>query len=592
MTTRPRQLVVCCDGTNNTLTAGQNDTNVLKLYAHLNAQQVPADVDRVLYYDPGVGSPDSVPPTDLFDWGKRTWERLSGLASGRGIYDNIEQAYLFLMRHWQGPQDQIYLFGFSRGAFTVRCLAGMVNLFGIIRPEHEPLVPTLIRIYFSQSRESKNAAQRMARRLHASGHKKVFGREDLAEQVKAQFASVEGREAWVHWVGVWDTVDSVGLPGPLSRSNPGTATLRNKRIHHVRHALSLDEHRWTFAPRLYEEPGNLDQTEPGQSVRTLRQVWYPGVHCDAGGSYDTATTGVSDMALKWMIDELRTEMAISEWVPPLQNEYGQTVRFVVHDPLWETPWWALLGMMARDMRPQVVDPWKPGARTTMTVIPAPMPKVALESVWQNRRSWRPLLTALVLGLLAMLMSGLCLLPPAERHANWSGLMAAATQTSVFAARQFGAWLPGNGGAADVSPWEMAGQPAWAMVWDLAFIACWGYIVARLSSRAFTRLVRPRQPGAAMPSMSWLGMAPLAAVGGDVCENVLTLLALGMHGLGSDSLAWLMWVLVPFASAAKFLGLLGSLALVMGSLAEPSLATGKPWHGIGVIEDDEAHHPHH
>ncbi|TAK93870.1 MAG: DUF2235 domain-containing protein [Aquabacterium sp.] len=593
MTTRPRQLVVCCDGTNNTLTAGQNDTNVLKLYAHLNAQEPAQDVDRVLYYDPGVGSPDSVPPTDLFDWGKRTWERLSGLASGRGIYDNIEQAYLFLMRHWRGPQDQIYLFGFSRGAFTVRCLAGMVNLFGIIRPEHEPLVPTLIRIYFSQPRASKNAVQTMTRRLHAAGHKKVFGREDLAEQVKAQFATAQGREAWVHWVGVWDTVESVGLPGPLSRSNPGTATLRNKRIHHVRHALSLDEHRWTFAPRLYEEPGNLDQLdEQGLPMRTLRQVWYPGVHCDAGGSYDTATTGVSDMALKWMVDELRVEMDITEWSPPVLNESRDPVRFVKHDPLWDTPWWALLGMMSRDMQPQVVDPWNTDARTKMTVIPAPMPMVALESVWQHSRPWRHLALAFALGLVAMLISGMCLLPSQARELSWHGLMAAASQAGGLAAQQIGVWLPTEIVGIHTLPWNMVGQPAWAMVWDLAFIACWGYIVARFSSRAFARLVGPREPNTPMPALSWLGMAPLAAVGGDVCEDLLTLMSLGAHGLGSDALATFVWWFVPLASVIKVAGLLCVVALVVGFYRPVGGASRRSWHGIEAIEDDETHSHRH
>jgi uncharacterized protein (DUF2235 family) len=111
----PRQLVVCCDGTNNTLTGGQEDTNVLKLHYHLKANPPEDGIERVLYYDPGVGSPDMVPPTDPLDWARRNWERIRGLASGRGIYDNIAQAYLFLMRHWESDEDRIYLFGFSRG---------------------------------------------------------------------------------------------------------------------------------------------------------------------------------------------------------------------------------------------------------------------------------------------------------------------------------------------------------------------------------------------------------------------------------------------------------------------------------------------
>ena len=92
----PRNLVVCCDGTNNTLTGGREDTNVLLLYGYLN-KHLGRRPDTLLYYDPGVGSPDGAPPTDLGDLIERHVERIEGLASGRGVYDNIEQGYRFLM---------------------------------------------------------------------------------------------------------------------------------------------------------------------------------------------------------------------------------------------------------------------------------------------------------------------------------------------------------------------------------------------------------------------------------------------------------------------------------------------------------------
>ena len=97
-----------------------------------------------------------MPPTDPIDWASRTWERVAGLASGRGVYDNIAEAYLFLMRHWRDGFDRVYLFGFSRGAFTARSVAGMVNLFGILEPQHEEMLPTLIRIYFSRDEAGSN----------------------------------------------------------------------------------------------------------------------------------------------------------------------------------------------------------------------------------------------------------------------------------------------------------------------------------------------------------------------------------------------------------------------------------------------------
>jgi uncharacterized protein (DUF2235 family) len=141
---RPRQIILGCDGTNNTLTGGVYDTNVLKMISQL----APADANRILYYDPGVGSPDQLPPLGVWNDVRRKLERLAGLANGRGIYENIAEAYLFLVDNYR-KGDEIYIFGFSRGAFTARSVSGMVKLFGIIRPDSKSLILTLIRVYFS-----------------------------------------------------------------------------------------------------------------------------------------------------------------------------------------------------------------------------------------------------------------------------------------------------------------------------------------------------------------------------------------------------------------------------------------------------------
>ena len=266
---RQRNLVLFCDGTNNTLTGGIEDTNVLKLFGYLRSQQ--PTIESLLYYDPGVGSPDAAPPTGLIDLIKRRWARIAGLASGQGVYDNIGEGYRFLMRHVdERIDDRIFCFGFSRGAFTARAIVGMVNLFGILRPEHEELIPTLVRIYFSQPPIEEQAEGRkhwrrwLARFVHRGfarpgqeGARGAQGGEEataasrnrLAEQVRRNFA----RPADVFWVGVWDTVESVGLPPFGSRDNPATATFADKKhMLHVRHALAFDEHRLTFLPRVYD----------------------------------------------------------------------------------------------------------------------------------------------------------------------------------------------------------------------------------------------------------------------------------------------------------------------------------------------------
>jgi uncharacterized protein (DUF2235 family) len=554
----PRQLVICCDGTNNTLTAGTEDTNVLRLHTHLVRHP---SARRVLYYDPGVGTPDALPPTDPVDWVQRTWERLSGLASGRGVYDNIEQAYLFLMRNWRDERDQIYAFGFSRGAFTARCVVGMVNLFGILAPEHEALLPTLIRVYFSVPSGKGTALQRATRAVHralarrskaaaeVAGHNLMgtrVTREELAAQIRELFTSPAGREAWVHWVGVWDTVESVGLPGPLSRSNPSTATLRGKRVRNVRHALAFDEHRWTFVPRLYEEPG--DVADGGQ---TLKQRWFPGVHCDVGGSYPMQQAGLSDEALDWMVSEAAADLDVPALAP-------STAARVRHDALWDTPWWALAGMCLRDMHPRTSGDHQQQI-AVMAGSAAPTPEL---SVWIKRRPLWPVWTALIAGFACLVLSGANLLVGGWRRlADADSIVAAVRAARHFATEQLTA-LWGSGVLADGgAPWLRGVQPGWAMFWDLAFVACWGYLLARIASRAFTWLAGMRSPASTLPAWRLLGMAPLAAVGGDIAEDVLTLAALAAHGAGTDLAAALLMWCAALGSIAKIAGLSASVVLL-------------------------------
>ena len=538
-----RQLIVGCDGTNNTLTAGTRDTNVLRLYEHLRQHPAP---QRVLYYDPGVGTPDSAPPTDPVDWLERTSERVAGLASGRGVYDNVSEAYRFLMQRYGAASDEIFLFGFSRGAFTVRCVAGMVSLFGILAPEHEALLPTLIRIYFSLPEEGGNWLQKSTRRIHAtlSGNR-GFGRKELAAQVRADFTSPHGMHASVHFIGVWDTVESVGLPGPLSRSMPSTATVRDKRFRHVRHALALDEKRWTFEPRLYEEPNDI--ADPQQS---LKQRWFPGAHCDVGGSYPVAKSGLSDAALQWMLDEAR---GCRLNVPPLAASPAQRV---LHDALFDSAWWALAGMTLRNMQPTTSKDHVP-----ITVIAAPVGASA--SVWAGRRPARPLGVALFFGAVFLALSGACQLPGGWHVLDsWSGWSEAADAAAAFAGDQLavlrceGLWAALRDGQA------LPGQPAWAMFWDLGFVVCWGYLLARIASHAFARLAGSRQPGAPQPAWRWLGMAPLVAVGGDVCEDLATLAALALQGLGTDVAALLLIAVVGIAALVKWAGLVACVPLLL------------------------------
>jgi hypothetical protein len=164
--------------------------------------------------------------------------------------------------------------------------------------------------------------------------------------------------------------------------------------------------------------------------------------------------------------------------------------------------------------------------------------------------------ALLAGPLFLLWSGLCLLPAGQREHDLAHTWAAALRaTQQFAGEQL-ASLWGQGLlASHNAPWLSAGHPAWAMLWDLGFIAAWGYLLARIASRGFARLAGARDPSSPMPAWRWLGMAPLLAAGGDVAEDLLTWAALAAHGIDAGILAHACLWLTGLAALVKFAGLI-------------------------------------
>lgn len=259
-----------------------------------------------------------------------------------------------------------------------------------------------------------------------------------------------------------------------------------------------------------------------------------------------------------MADELAQEF------PGLPLPVPDAARRLRHDPLFDTAWWALAGMCLRDMRP-TTEP-ADAEPQPIDVIAAAVAEPA-ESVWDGRRKAWPLAAAALIGIVCLLLSGQCLRPGGD--AAGAGLaadaLAALRASRDFALDQFSAlWLHGLWRRDAADRWA-ALQPAWAMFWDSAFAACYGYLVARMASRAFAWLAGVRRAGAPSPWWRWLGMMPPAFVGGDLLENLLTLAALGWRGLGTDSVAAFFWWLGGWAALAKFAGALGCLSLLAISL---------------------------
>ena len=258
------RIAIFCDGTWNRPDRMEDgvpvQTNVVRL-AQALAHQSPDGTPQRLYYDPGIGTSGSV---------LRRW--FDG-ATGSGISKNILQAYRFLIETYE-PGDQIYLFGYSRGAFTVRSLAGLIRNCGILRRDAAHRVEDAYELYRSRSDRSSPRAEEAV----------LFRRSNALEDVSP-----------VHFIGVWDTVGSLGNPlllnGFFSRHNRFHDTQLSSTVRSAFQALAIDEKRLHFKPTLWHQPRPV----PGQ---TLEQVWFVGAHGSVGGGL--VRRGLSDIALEWI----------------------------------------------------------------------------------------------------------------------------------------------------------------------------------------------------------------------------------------------------------------------------------------------------
>lgn len=503
----PRQLLVFCDGTNNTLNGGKGDTNVLKLAQGLREKNGKDD-KQLVWYDPGVGAAVSLPEATLTNQFKGYLRRLWGLAFGDGVYENIAQAISFLAQNYQ-PGDQIYLFGFSRGAFTARAVGGVINQYGLPQPQHLHLLPLLIQRYFS----APNSGTERDRKIVA----------------QAQLIT-GATKPFIHFVGVWDTVDEVGFPIPgLSRRIRNSTTLADKRFVHVRHVVALDEHRSLFRPRLYQHTnGGKHTARIGCEIHcgTLQQVGLPGCHSDIGGGYDAAV--LSDLSLAWMVNEAKAVgLRVGAYAP---NPPSVPARAQVHSELQPAFGWALLGQSVRNaagaLSPLVPPPGAPA------LIAAPLP-----SVWRRRSVPRLL---------------------------WWGLALLLTGVSLHCLRQIGEPFAIPSWQLQAGFGQSFGLPATAeniakhLRTDLFFIASLALLLSLPNSAGFAHLAGQRQVGKSAPRwLNALGMALPAYIGADLLENALT--------------AWLLWLLPCNGGFANLVAFLMSVAAVGKFLASAGAA---------------------
>lgn len=269
-----RNLIVCCDGTWNTRDQKRHDvpvpTNVVRIYNAVAEADANGNA-QLRYYHPGVGAGGSL------------LERLAGGAFGAGLSRNIMSAYKWLCSSYI-PGDRIFMFGFSRGAFTVRSLAGMVGMLGLL----------------DLSDLSEEDAWGRVKKAYEKGYRKKQDRSKWAKDWVFH-RDAQGNDAViVDFLGVWDTVGALGIPDSLALLNIFDPSKKysfhdlklGSHVLTARHAVAIDEMRASFTPTLWE---NVSEHADA------REVWFPGVHSNVGGGY--VDTGLSDIALEWMMNE-------------------------------------------------------------------------------------------------------------------------------------------------------------------------------------------------------------------------------------------------------------------------------------------------
>jgi len=266
-----KRIVVCCDGTWNDDDLQTEDTNIARIARSIHGSIGTGEASfQVVLYLRGVGTT-----------GLKLETFVEG-ATGLGIDDNIRSGYQFIAQNYV-PGDEIFLFGFSRGAFTARSLVGLMSACGVLKRQSLASLPDAWAYY----RSSKpHTPKEFAARYSAQVHDGVT----------------------VKFLGVWDTVGSLGIPGALlADANKKAFAFHDTSpcpiVKAAVQALAIDEHRHNFIPTYW--------TGDAPAGSSIRQVWFAGAHADVGGGYNTRA--LADIPLAWMARNAEAAGLAIDW---------------------------------------------------------------------------------------------------------------------------------------------------------------------------------------------------------------------------------------------------------------------------------------
>lgn len=290
-----RRFVICFDGTWNTPDKGEETTNVVKMVRAVRSHGTD-DVPQIVFYDKGVGTAGGT-------------DALTGGGFGKGLTANVLDGYRFLANNFE-PDDEIYIFGFSRGAYTARSLAGLIGLAGLLLPAH--LGADLLAVMDVYQKKDLNREEKLAE----------------IDRLARTRPFAPGQQTNIACVGVWDTVGALGIPSDLGRTFLGGKYYFHdvelgKSVDVALHAVAVDEKRSAFSPTLWVSKDG----RPVRDGQKVEQVWFAGAHSNVGGSYKEST--LSDVALDWMMKRVsqHTRLTLdnpfgSNWSPDLGKAKG------------------------------------------------------------------------------------------------------------------------------------------------------------------------------------------------------------------------------------------------------------------------------
>jgi uncharacterized protein (DUF2235 family) len=275
----PKRLIICCDGTWDDADAGGAVSNVVRIARAIEAvdTRTPDEsVHQIVYYHSGVGT------------GADLATHLGGGAIGLGLSRNVRDAYAFIASNYCDG-DEIFLFGFSRGAYTARSISGLIGWTGILHKRDLDDFALVWESFKLRPRPGQAPdPDWVDARLHFDDrHKNVM----------------------IQCVGVWDTVGALGIPGHVGGLFKSFYEFHDTDLGtHIRnafHALAIDEHRKLYEPTLWRQVS----PPPPDGQQTLEQVWFAGAHANVGGGYDDH--GLSDIALAWMASRVDKMLEIN-----------------------------------------------------------------------------------------------------------------------------------------------------------------------------------------------------------------------------------------------------------------------------------------